>query len=52
MSIEEVKKLIEVENLAWEAYKFGCQNPRDVDHPDTPAVFELWYENIYKNYKG
>lgn len=47
--VKETKEDIVVRNLAWEAYKFGCENPRDVTNPDTLAVFEAWYEQIFKN---
>ena len=51
MNIEELKANKAVRNLAWEAYTFGCRNPRDVTHPDTPKLFELWYKNIFKNWE-
>lgn len=30
----------------WEAYKFGCSQPRDVNHPNTRGEFELWLAEL------
>lgn len=51
MNIKKLKANKAVRNLAWEAYTFGCRNPRDVTHPDTPELFELWYKNIFKEWE-
>lgn len=47
MKIDNLKENFIVRRLAWEAYKFGCRNPRDIDHPDTPKVFDFWYTHIF-----